>query len=83
MPSKSKYKIIKVFSLLEKSIELKKFIKNNILNIQKETNNIRDKKFKIKPRKVFKLKSILIIFSKIILRIVDINLMKLRFKNEF
>ena len=83
MPSKSKYKIIKVFSLLEKSIELKKFIKNNILNIQKENNNIRNKKFKIKPRKVFKFKIILIIFSKIILRIVDINLMKLRFKNEF
>ena len=74
-------KIIRVFSILEKFILLKNFFfKKKKKNSQFSNAQIIPKKIKIKI--LFNLKSIFSIFLKLILRILDIYLLKLQFRNQ-
>lgn len=75
MPKNIEYKIIKISSLLEKIYKMKSFISKSEIKVDLKNS------FYIKPRKIFNLRSLSIVFLKIFIRIIDILYLKTQFKN--
>tara|TARA_Y100000991_G_C21972965_1_gene350506 strand:+ start:1915 stop:3291 length:1377 start_codon:yes stop_codon:yes gene_type:complete len=77
MPRKIEYKIIRISSFSEKIYQI-----NSLISRSDKKVNFK-KYVDIKPRRIFSIKSILIIFLKISMRIIDIVYLRFKFKNRF